>query len=169
MAMKFDIKQLLLDKGERIGVGIAGGVALLMVIALFYTAFTGKSAASNKKELDDKRASVEESMKAREGKPVTRAFRICVTQEDLDRNGMIQPKDDDGRCKRNVLSRSATKLVIEQTCPAPHASTGKTTMRAKTPQSIVAVIDTVQGNASGKVHVDLKGRWIGASCEGIEE
>ncbi len=117
----------------------------------------------------DKRASVEESMKARDGKPVTRAFRICVTQADLDRNSMIQPKDDDGHCKRNILSRSATKLVIEQTCPAPHASTGKTTMLAKTPQSIVAVIDTVQGNASGKVHVDLKGRWLGASCEGIEE
>jgi hypothetical protein len=27
----------------------------------------------------------------------------------------------------------------------------------------------VRGGASGKVHVDMKGHWLGASCAGIKE
>ena len=41
-------------------------------------------------------------------------------------------------------------------------------IEAKTPDSIVAVVDTAQGSG-GKIHVDIKGRWLGASCAGIEE
>src|SRR5262245_53858673 len=59
MAKKFDIKELLLDKGERIGLGVAGGLAVLAVLSFFYTAFTGTSAAANKQVLDDQRQKVE--------------------------------------------------------------------------------------------------------------
>jgi hypothetical protein len=33
----------------------------------------------------------------------------------------------------------------------------------------VASIDMVHAGASGKVHIDLKGRWLGASCAGIKD
>jgi hypothetical protein len=115
----------------------------------------------------DKRAQIEESMRAQAGKPNTETFKSCMTKEDLDQDRMFK-SEDESTCARKILSRTATKVVIEQTCPAPRALTGRTTLEAKTPETISAVIDTVQGSAAGKIHVELKGRWLGASCEGIE-
>jgi hypothetical protein len=43
------------------------------------------------------------------------------------------------------------------------------TIEAKTSENLVASIDMAQGGASGKVHVDMKGHWLGASCAGIKE
>ena len=114
----------------------------------------------------EKRAELEASMKAREGKPDSHTFQTCVTQKDLDQNSMIR-SDGDSKCTRKVVSKSSTKIVIEQTCPAPRASTGKASIEAKTPETLLAIIDTVQGS-SGKIHVDMKGRWMGASCDGIK-
>ena len=37
-----------------------------------------------------------------------------------------------------------------------------------TNEEIKAVIDTAQGSG-GKIHVNMKGRWLAASCEGIKE
>ena len=114
----------------------------------------------------EKRAELDASMKAREGKPDSHTFQTCVTQKDLDQNSMIR-SDGDSKCTRKVVSKSSTKIVIEQSCPAPRASTGKASIEAKTPEMLLAIIDTVQGS-SGKIHVDMKGRWIAASCEGIQ-
>lgn len=113
----------------------------------------------------EKRAELGASMKAREGKPDSHTFQTCLTQKDLDQNTMIR-SDGDSNCTRKVVAKSSTKVVIEQTCPAPRASTGKTSIEAKTPETLLAIIDTVQGSR-GKIHVDMKGRWIAASCEGI--
>jgi Protein of unknown function (DUF3617) len=115
----------------------------------------------------DQRAKIEESMKARAGKPNTETFKSCITREDLDQDRMFNAESD-GNCTRKILSKTATKLVIEQTCTTPQALTGRTTLEAKSPEAIVAVIDTVQGGANGKIHVDLKGRWLGAGCDGLE-
>ena len=115
----------------------------------------------------EERAQVEAAMKARSGKPDTQVFKSCVTQKDLDQNSMIK-SEGDSKCSKKVATQSATKIVIDQVCPAPLASTGKATIEARTPERIVSVIDTAQGTG-GKIHVDIKGRWLGASCEGIEE
>ena len=115
----------------------------------------------------DQRAQIEESMKARSGKPNTETFKSCMTKEALDQDRMFDTESD-GNCARKILSKSSTKLVIEQTCSTPKDLTGRTTLEAKSPEAIVAVIDTSQRGASGKVHVDLKARWLGASCEGLE-
>ena len=114
----------------------------------------------------EKRAELGASMKAREGKPDSHTFQTCVTQKDLDQNSMIR-SDGDSKCTRKVVSKSSTKIIIEQSCPAPRASTGKASIEAKTPETLLAIIDTVQGS-SGKIHVDMKGRWLAASCEGIK-
>jgi hypothetical protein len=34
---------------------------------------------------------------------------------------------------------------------------------------MVVSMDMVQGGSAGKVHVDIKGRWLGASCAGIKD
>ena len=67
------------------------------------------------------------------------------------------------------LSKSADKIAFEMTCEAPHAATSTPTIEAKTPESVVYSMDIVHGGAGGKVHVDISGRWLAASCAGIKD
>jgi len=117
----------------------------------------------------EKRARVEEAMKARAGKPVTITHKACVSQEDLDQNRIIQADKNDNQCTRKVLSKSASRLVMEQTCPEPHASTTQMTIEAKTPETLSANIVRVRGDGKGKVTVDVKGFWLGPDCAGIKD
>lgn len=118
------------------------------------------------------RVQMERMMKAREGKPHTMTVPSCLTKEDVSQDHIIKEmeKEDDaaGQCKAKVISTSSSKLVIDQICPGPPASTGHLTIEAKTPESLVA---TGHRNlkGSGKAHLDIKGKWLRASCEGIEE
>ena len=120
----------------------------------------------------EQRAKFEQSMQARSGKPMTHMSKTCVTQEDLDQNRIIKEEEEekaDGlQCASKVISKSSSKLVIERTCPAPRASTAKMAMEAKTPETIVGSIDMTRAG-SGKVHVDIKGRWLGARCAEITD
>ncbi|MFZ1803840.1 MAG: DUF3617 domain-containing protein [Nitrospira sp.] len=119
------------------------------------------------------RVQMEQMMKAREGKPHTMTVPSCVTKEDVLQDRIIkemEDEDDDAEvnCKVKVISKSSSKLVIDQICPGPPASTGHLAIEAKTPESLVATGDrNLKG--SGKAHLDIKGKWLRASCEGIEE
>lgn len=115
----------------------------------------------------EQRARIEQSMQARAGKPTTHVDKSCVTQEDLDQDSIIKSDDEEG-CARKILSKSANKVVVERTCAAPHASTSTLAVDSR-PESIVASMDVVQGGTGGKTHVDIAGRWLGASCAGIDE
>jgi hypothetical protein len=118
----------------------------------------------------EQRAKMEAAMKARAGQPRSRTYQHCVTQKDLDQNLMLKPDDgEESRCTRKVLSKTPAKLVVEQTCPAPRASTSKMTMEARSPEALVASIDMLQGGAEGRVHVDIAGRWLHAGCAGIKD
>ena len=116
----------------------------------------------------EQRAKIEAMMQARAGKPSTHVYPSCITQKDLEEDRIIKESDDENHCTQQIITKSANKLVLEKRCPAPRASTSKMTMEAKTPESIVASIDMVQGGARGKVHVDMKGHWLRASCAGID-
>jgi hypothetical protein len=116
----------------------------------------------------EKRAKVEKAMKERAAKPVTFSHKACVTQKDLDQDRIIQSDTGDSKCTRKVVSRSATKLVMEQFCPEPHASTSQMTIEARTPESLSANIVRVRGDGKGKVLMDVKGFWLGPTCAGIK-
>jgi hypothetical protein len=118
------------------------------------------------------RVQLEQMMKAREGKPHTMTVPSCLTKEDVAHDRIIKEMEEEddaaGQCKAKVISKSSSKLVIDQICPGPPASTGYLTIEAKTPESLVATGDrSLKG--SGKAHLDIKGKWLRASCEGIEE
>lgn len=113
----------------------------------------------------EQRARVEAMLAARAGKPSIHVSRSCVTKEDLDQDNII--KSDHVDCKKEVLSRSATKIVVTETCSPPHASTSNVIIEARTPENVVATMDMTQPGASGKIHVDVDGRWLGPSCTGI--
>lgn len=114
----------------------------------------------------DQRAKVESDMKARSGKPSTRVNKTCFTQQKLDQDAMIA-MGSSGGCAQKVLTKSATKIKVERTCPTPQAYTATQTIEAATPESMAVTSDvTIQGG--GKVLVDIKGKWLGASCEGVK-
>ena len=118
----------------------------------------------------EQRAKIEKSMKAHEGKARTHVTKTCVTKEDLDQDRMLKSNDDDdgeGKCVKKVVTKTSTKLVMEQTCAAPRGGSATTMIETKTPETVVAVMDMTRGTG-GKVHVDIKGRWLAASCAGIK-
>jgi len=117
----------------------------------------------------EKRAKVEKAMKERAARPVTISHKTCVTKEDLDRDRIIPSDKDDGRCTRKVLSRSATRIVMEQICQEPNSSTSQMTIEASTPESLSANIVRVRGDGKGKVLIDVKGFWLGPNCTGIKD
>ena len=114
----------------------------------------------------DKRAQIEKMLKEQDGKPSVNSYKTCITQDELDQNHFINSKDN-AQCTKKVRSKSPVKLVLEQICPPPSGSTGTATIEAKNPESLTTVIDTVPSGATGKAHVDIKAKWLGASCEGI--
>lgn len=118
----------------------------------------------------EQRAMFEQSMGTRSGKPTTSTSMECVTQEDLDQHRMIMEDNEEGgvQCTTKIISKSSSKFMIERICPAPRASTSQMTMEAKTAESIVGSIDMTQAG-SGKVHIDITGRWLSASCAEIND
>ena len=115
----------------------------------------------------ERRAKLEEAMKARSGQPKTRVKKGCITQKDLDQNNFIKAEGEgETACAVKVLSKSPTKLVMERICPAAE-SNYKISIDVKTPENVEGTIDGSAGE--GKMHTDLKGRWLGTSCEGIKD
>ena len=108
----------------------------------------------------ERRAMVEQRMA--QGNGQTR--RSCMKKEDLDRDHFMRRQDAD--CTVRTISRSPTKLVMATTCTGERASTGTMTFEAKTPESVVGSID--QERNGSKFHIGVVGKWLGASCDGIE-
>ncbi len=119
------------------------------------------------------RAKMEKMLKARDGKSMTLTDQSCLTKEDISQDRIVKEIEDEDadtevRCKIKVISKSSTKLVVDQMCPAPPSSTTRLTIEAKTPESFVATGDR-DLSGSGKTHLEIKGTWLGTSCAGIEE
>ena len=113
------------------------------------------------------RAGIEKAMQARALKAVTIVTKSCFTQKDLDEDHMLK-SDNERQCSKKILSKSANKIVFEQTCPAPNAAASTVTMETASPESMLMNVDVLQGGAQGKVHLTITGRWLGASCAGIK-
>ena len=119
------------------------------------------------------RAQMEHMIKSREGKPHTMTTQSCITKDDLSQDRIIkemQDEDEDTavQCKVKVLSKSPTKLVLDQLCPGPPSSTTHFTVGTKTTDSFVAIGERSEGG-SGKAHIDIKGKWLRPDCDGLEE
>ncbi len=119
------------------------------------------------------RAQMEQMMKSREGKPHTMTAQSCITKEDLSQDRIIKEIEDEDedtavQCKVKVLSKSSSKLVLDQLCPGPPSATTHFTIESKTTESFAAIGDRSEAG-SGKSHIDIKGTWLRASCDGLEE
>ena len=116
----------------------------------------------------DQRAKIEEAMRARSGQPHTIKRKYCVTQKDLDEDRLMQ-EESGSQCSRKVLSKSSTRLELEQTCgAAPHAMTMHVSVQATSSESVTLTVDG-QMQGGSKSHTEGKSRWLSASCTGIEK
>ena len=116
----------------------------------------------------EQRAKMEQAMQARSGKPTTRVDKHYVTQKDLDQDRLFK-SDAESQCTRKIVTKSATRVVLEQTCGAPRASTATVTVDIQTPESVTTKVDVALAGGGGKMHMEGHGRWLGASCAGIEQ
>jgi hypothetical protein len=108
----------------------------------------------------DRRAIVEQQMSANGGQTTVR--KMCVTKDDMEKGFMQSPNSS---CTVETVSKTSTKLLMKTTCTAPVSSTGTMSWEAKSPESVVGNIDQETGGR--KVHINIVGKWLGASCEGI--
>ena len=114
----------------------------------------------------ERRAAMEQAMRARSGQPHTHTRKYCVTQKDLDEDQYLK-EDRNSKCSRKVLSKSSTKVELTTTCgTAPNTMTMHVTAEATNPENVVVIGDgQVQGG--GKSHIEGRSHWLGASCAGI--
>jgi hypothetical protein len=115
---------------------------------------------------------MERVLKARDGKPMTVTTQSCLTKEDVSHDRLVKEMENEDKgeapCKITIISKSSSRLVLDRMCPAPHASTTHFTIDAKTTESFVATGDGELAG-SGKTRMEIRGKWLGAGCEGIEE
>jgi hypothetical protein len=114
------------------------------------------------------RANLEKTMQARSGKPSTHVTKSCVTKSDLEQDSVLK-SEDEKNCKKKIVTKSASKMVYEQICTGENAYRSTVKLESRTPESISASMDMLQAGGGGKIHVDIKGRWLGASCAGVKE
>jgi hypothetical protein len=107
------------------------------------------------------RARAEESMRAHAGTGKPHTSHSCVTRQDLDR-GELQHSEK-ANCTRKVISQTARHLEVEETCTGPDAATIHFRVDATSAESYSGSMDMARGEG-GKVHVEMSGRWIGATC-----
>ena len=113
------------------------------------------------------RAMLEQQMGARAAKPKTHTEHSCLTKGELDRSEIL--KSENPKCTRKVISNTARKLEIEETCPPPEGTKAYFKLEAKSAENYVGSIDITQAEG-GKVHVDMNGRWLSAVCKkGIDD
>jgi hypothetical protein len=114
----------------------------------------------------EQRARMEEAMRARSGKVNTSTQRSCTTRKDLDRGELM--RSEDPNCKRKVITQNARHLEFEEVCTGPEPSRSHFKFDAPSNERYTGSIDMMRGD--GKVHVDMSGRWIGATCtKGVDD
>ena len=110
----------------------------------------------------ERRAMIEKRMAESQTPQVRKS---CIRKEDLAQDRFMQSTD--ANCTVKTVSRTPTKLTMATTCTGERASTGTMTFEAKSPESVVGSIDQERTNG-GKFHIGIAGKWLGASCDGIE-
>ena len=105
------------------------------------------------------------SMHSRAGKVSTQVDKECITEKELQQEQAFAGEQDED-CKRTVVASSPTRQQIQISCHGEHPHSSTMTATATTPATVTSVAD-IDLAGSGQVHVDMTGRWLGASCAGI--
>jgi hypothetical protein len=110
----------------------------------------------------DRRAKVEQAMKARSNAPPQpHKNQTCVTEDDLAK-GAFDPEADSS-CQKAVVSQTAAHQEITMQCKDQHGTrTGHMTLDATNEETIKGKVEIV--TAEGKINTQVDGRWLDATC-----
>ena len=117
------------------------------------------------------RAKITASMQARSGKTRTAVGKECLTAQQLQKQELPFSGPEGEGCTRTVVASTSTRQEFRLSCPANHGGHGGTvaaTVNAPSPTTVHSVADMTNAG-SGKVHVEVDARWLGASCAGIQD
>jgi hypothetical protein len=116
----------------------------------------------------EQRTKLEESMRARNGKPVKHTFHTCVTQQDLQNSAVFDSDNDDSKCTRKVIAQTARSFQAEEVCPAPEASKGQVKIESKSPTDYSGTLERTLADG-GKIVSKLNGHWVSATCTAADD
>ncbi len=116
----------------------------------------------------EQRAKTEQAERTAALNPKSIVSKECITKEDLDHDRIIKEGEEESEspCPTTIITKSSNKLVLERSCPPPKESVSNILLEAPSPESLVGKFDRIQQGR--KIHSEMKGRWLGASCAGIE-
>ena len=109
----------------------------------------------------EQRAKIEAMMAARAGGVTPHTSTTCVTTADLDRGQLMKPTD--ANCTRKFVSQSARRYEMDETCTGTKPSQTHAKYEASSAENFTGGIDRTQGE--GKVHIEMSGRWLSATCK----
>lgn len=115
----------------------------------------------------EQRARMMAAMGASAGKERTHTYKSCLTEKDRDESTLFT-QNEDRHCIRKLVSRTATSVVMEMSCPPPASMTGRVTMQFSSATEATGTVDMARPDGF-KIHTTLKSHWLGASCAGIKD
>jgi Spy/CpxP family protein refolding chaperone len=127
-------------------------------------------AASLEKMTPEQRAKYEKAMAAAQRNLADQNFteRTCVTPEDLEQAEFGMPDtDDDEKCTTTVVTQTKTKLEARVACQGPSKRTGTARFEMTGREQMTGAMEFA--TSSGRMTMDLKGKWLSASCKGATD
>ncbi|TNF61972.1 MAG: DUF3617 domain-containing protein [Burkholderiales bacterium] len=114
-----------------------------------------------------------EEMMARQGVSLPRAgaggamgMRVCITPEMAARQEM--PRQTEGDCTTQVVSRSGNSMKVRFECRNPPSSgEGTYTFQGDTGYTMQMVMKTVRNGRTESMNLDGQGKWLSADCGAI--
>lgn len=97
------------------------------------------------------------------GKPHKDVVKVCYTAQEIQKNNVFGGMDEG--CTQRIVAATSTLQKISLQCEEGRSGSASFSLAA--PTQFKAVVDT-QGGGQAKSHIEQSGRWIGASCAGIE-
>lgn len=117
----------------------------------------------------EQRAKMIAAMQSREAAgPKTHTLKSCVTAKDLKEGAFTAEEDkDDANCKNKIVTQTSARQEMTVTCTGEESRNGRIRIEAVDNKHVKGVID--MATASGKVNVQLAGKWVATSCAGADE
>jgi hypothetical protein len=114
----------------------------------------------------DRRAKFMAEMKKNEGRRTT-VDKSCVTAEDIRQGAFRAEEDKDPACKTKITAQTRTLQEATVVCTGEEPRTSHIKIQATDREHITGTVDNTTEH--GKLHVQMSGKWIGASCAGVDD
>lgn len=114
----------------------------------------------------EKRAQIEKMLAAHAGKPVTRVFRSCVTEEQIRKQTLFSGSEDEQKqCRHKILQSTARDQKATLSCEEGKR-TGEISIHADSDERVVGKFTMVRRDQGKEFQVrsEMTASWLGSDC-----